>query len=283
MKIIILGDGITNNKMRAPIMPYQPIFFRCVLRSCVLLACVCLSFEPALAQPTGREVAQQVFDRYVGEDAFSRQVMELIPADGRKRVREIDISAANRGGVRSTLLRFTSPADIQGTGFLAIEDGQGGTEQFLYLPALKRTRRIVADQKGRSFVNTDFTYEDMQRRPVDDSEHVIVGEETLDGVSCWILESRPKPGTESQYSQVRAWVAKDMLLSLRVDFFASGQEPVKRFTVLQLESFQNIWTETKVSMEDLGSGHKTILETIKIEYNTGLPDAAFTQQALENW
>jgi len=246
----------------------------------VVLAC-CLSLSSAMAQPSGMELAQSIHDRYVGEDMTSHQTMELIPAKGQTRVRELEITAADRGGLRRSLLRFTAPADIQGTGFLTLEDGQGGTEQFLYLPALKRTRRIVSGQKSRSFVNTDFTFEDMERRPVENSEHVITGEASLNGVACWILESAPKPQAQSQYTLIRAWVAKEMLLPLVVDFFSGGQEPTKRYTVLQLENIQEIWTETKVSMEDLESGHKTVLETKSIKYNTGIPDSVFTQQALE--
>jgi len=238
---------------------------------------------PAHAQPSGQELAQLVHDRYVGDDSVSRQTMELVPTVGQTRVRQLNISFLEKNGARSTLLRFISPADIQGTGFLAVEDGQGETAQFLYLPALNRTRRIVAGQKSRSFVNTDFTYEDIERRPVDDSEHIIAGDESLNNVRCWVLESRPKTGTTSQYTMVRTWVAQDMLLPLRVDFFAGGETPIKRYAVLQLENIQNIWTEIRVVMEDLSSGHKTTLETTNIQYNTGLSDTVFTQQALERW
>ena len=238
---------------------------------------------PAQGLPAGRDLAQAVFDRDVGEDMTCRQTMELIPASGQPRVRELTIVGADHGGLRRSLLRFTAPADIEGTGFLALEDGQGGTEQFLYLPALKRSRRIVAGQKGRSFVNTDFTFEDMERRPVDDSEHAVTGEEAVEGVACWILESRPKPETESQYVMVRAWVARDMLLPLRVDFFKKGPEPVKRYTVLQLENIQDIWTETKVVMEDLESGHRTVLTTSDVRYDTGVAESAFSIQTLENY
>lgn len=273
----------TNNNKGAFVHSTQHFILRFFGPTCSLAWIAILLSAVAHAQPSGREVAQLVYDRYVGEDAVSRQIMELVPADGQKRVRELTITAADRNGLRRTLLRFTSPADIQGTGFLAVEDGQGGTEQFLYLPALKRTRRIMTGQKSRSFVNTDFTYEDMERRPVDDSEHAIAGEETLNNVPCWILESRPKPGTESQYSLVRAWVAQDMRVTLRADFFAGGQEPVKRFTVRELENIQDIWTETKVVMEDLQSGHATVLATSEIKYNTGVQDSAFAQQALEHW
>lgn len=238
---------------------------------------------PVHAQPSGQELAQLVYDRYVGDNSVSRQTMELVPTAGQKRVRQLDISVLEKTGTRSVLLRFTSPADIQGTGFLAIEDGQGETAQFLYLPALNRTRRIVSGQKNRSFVNTDFTFEDMERRPVDGFEHAIVGDETINNVRCWIMESRPKTGTDSQYTSARTWVAQDILLPLRTDFYANGETPIKRYTVLQIENIQNIWTETKVAMEDLISGHKTTLETTNIQYNTGISDSIFTQQALERW
>jgi hypothetical protein len=264
-------------------MRIHTLFPKHVLFCSILLWSLVYPSLSAHAQPSGQELARQVHDRYVGEDSVSRQTMELASATGQKRVRELNISVLDKGGARSTLLRFVSPADIQGTGFLAIEDGQGKTEQFLYLPALNRTRRIVAGQKSRSFVNTDFTFEDMERRPVDDSEHVILGEESLNNVRCWIMESRPKTGTDSQYTSVRSWVAQDMLLPLRADFFAGGETPIKRYAVLQLENIQDIWTETKVIMEDLLSGHKTTLETTTIQYNTGISDSIFTQQALERW
>jgi hypothetical protein len=264
-------------------MHIRTLFPKCLLACSILFWSFSGQALAAHAQPSGRELAQLVHDRYVGDDSVSGQTMELIPAAGQKRVRQLNVSVLEKKGARSTLLRFTSPADIEGTGFLAIEDGQGETAQFLYLPALNRTRRIVAGQKGRSFVNTDFTYEDMERRPVDDSDHVLVGGESLNNVQCWIMESRPKTGTDSQYSMVRTWVAQDMLLPLRVDFFTDGDAPSKRYLVLQLENIQDIWTETKVVMEDLHSGHKTIMETNKIQYNTGVSDSTFTQQSLERW
>lgn len=271
-----------HSKTETSTMLSFSLFSRCVLLFFILFGCI-LSPVSSQAQPSGQELAQLVYDRYVGEDAISRQIMELISVQGQKRIRELTITSRDHSGNRKTLLRFTSPAEIQGTGFLAIETGQGDTEQFLYLPALKRTRRIMTGQKGRSFVNTDFTFEDMERRPVKDSEHAVIGEEVLGGVQCWILESRPKPDKESQYTSVRAWVAREMLVPLRTDFYGDGKEPIKRYTVLQLENIQDIWTETKVVMEDLESGHKTVMETLEIKYNTGIPDNAFTQQALENW
>ncbi|GAB6059696.1 hypothetical protein JCM31598_28130 [Desulfonatronum parangueonense] len=187
------------------------------------------------------------------------------------------------GPIRKTFMRFTAPADISGTGFLSIEDGRGATEQFIFLPALNRTRRIAASQKGRSFVNSDFTYEDMERRPVDDSEHQLTGSETLEGVATWILESRPKPDSDSQYGLLRIWVAQELDVPLKIDYFDRQDQHIKQYRVLRLEDIQGIWTETEVVMEDLTSGHSTILKTKEIRYNLGLADSLFTQQNLENW
>lgn len=233
--------------------------------------------------PAGRELAQQVHDRDVGQDSRAQVRMELISARGQSRVREMEVLSREDGPILMTFIRFTSPADISGTGFLSIEDGQGGTEQFLYLPALNRTRRIAATQKGRSFVNTDFTYEDMERRPVDDSEHAITDSETIEGVDTWVLESRPKAASDSQYALIRLWVAKDLFVPLKIDFFDHRDQHVKQYRVQRLENIQGIWTETMVIMEDLTTGHGTVLETLHIEYNIGLPESLFTQQNLENW
>ncbi|TVQ98189.1 MAG: outer membrane lipoprotein-sorting protein [Desulfovibrionales bacterium] len=230
-----------------------------------------------------KQIAQRVYDRDVGQDSQSRMTMELISARGQHRIRELTVLVRDDGPIRKTFMRFTAPADINGTGFLSIEDGQGGTEQFLYLPALNRTRRIATAQKNRSFVNTDFTFEDMERRPVDDAEHAITGTESLGGVDAWILESHPKPTSNSQYGKVRIWVAQDIFVPLKIDFFDKQEQHIKQYRVLQLERIQEIWTETKVVMEDLGTGHRTILEIHSIHYNSGLPESLFTRQNLEAW
>jgi Outer membrane lipoprotein-sorting protein len=261
-------------------MPLPSLIFRHLALS---VLCFLALASAGQAQPSGQDLAQAVHDRPVGQDVTALQTLELIDPGGQRRIREMSLTGADDSGLRRTMLRFTVPADIAGTGFLAIEDSNGETEQFLYLPALKRARRIVSGQKGRSFVNTDFTFEDLERRPVNESEHVVTGETAVREMPCWILESRPKPGTESQYTLVKTWVAKDSAVPLQVDFYGKGPEPIKRYTVQQLENIQDIWTETQVSMEDLLSGHKTTLATREVTYNKGIAHTAFTTQMLEKW
>lgn len=232
---------------------------------------------------SGTQLAQRVYDRENGDDSLARATMELISKGGRKRVRNHTIYIKDYGSPRKTLIRFHSPADIEGTGFLSVEKEGGDTEQFLYLPALRRTRCVVSSQKARRFVNTDFTYEDMERRPVEDSDHQIVGEERIGSTDCWVLESRPKKEADSQYSLIKSRIAKKIYVPLLVEYFDKKGNLMKKYRVNKLENIQNIWTETELIMEDLPKKHRTILRTMNIVYNTNLNDRIFTRRNLENW
>ena len=125
------------------------------------------------AEISGKELAQKVFDRNRGQSSVSKAQMILVDKNENKRKRHFTSKRVLADGLERQLIRFTSPADIEGTGFLTIEKQGYETEQFLFLPALRRSRRIVTSQKSHRFVNSDFTYEDMERHPVDDYVYAI--------------------------------------------------------------------------------------------------------------
>ncbi len=150
---------------------------------------------------TGYQIARQVFDRNRGNNSISTATMVLVNKKGKKRTRTFTNSRILENGLEKQIIRFTSPADIDGTGFLTIEKTGYETDQFLYLPALRRTRRIVSSQKSHRFVNTDFTYEDMERHPVDNYLYILKGEKIVGNLECYQLETRPKKNVISQYSK----------------------------------------------------------------------------------
>ncbi len=235
------------------------------------------------AELTAREIAQDVYDRNLGDDVSTVAVMELISKNGHIRSRKFTIQSKDYGSVIKQLIRFTSPADIAGTGFLAQENDNGGTEQFLYLPALGRTRRIVSTQKGRSFVNTEFSYEDMQRRPVDEWEHELSGSAEINGINCYIITSTAKEDTETAYSRVKSWVAKGFFMPMRVEFSNRKDEKTKVYRVLKLKDIQGIMTATEVIMENLIKNRKTIIKSSSVAYNRNLNDNIFSKRFLEEW
>ena len=248
-----------------------------------IFVCTLCMTDVALCQPTAEQIAEQVYDRNLGEDMQLIGVMELISPKGHTRTREFISLRKDTNGERKQLIRFTAPADIKGTGFLTIEkEGSSKTEQHLYLPALKRTRRIVASQKGRSFVNSDFTYEDMQRHPVAEW-HYQLGE-TADVLShgCYLLTATAKENTETQYSKIVSWVEKDNFIPLKIVFWDKRNRQTKTYLVLSFKLIDGIATETEILMEDRLSGHQTRLTNRQIRYNSGLANRLLTTRALES-
>ena len=232
---------------------------------------------------SGQELAQQVFDRENGDDVTAQMKMILVNKLGRERVREFIFNSKDYGTRIKQFNRFLSPADIKDTGFLSIEKDGEETEQFLYLPSQRRSRRIVSSQRSRSYVNSDFSYEDMERRPVEDFEHIISGEETIGNINCYILESKPKDGVETQYGRIKKWIDLQKSMPIYIEYFDKKDKLIKKYRVVTFEKVENIWTEMEIVMEDLKRKHKTVLKVDKIAYNTGLDDEIFTRHYLENF
>ncbi len=241
------------------------------------------SFNAGSEEISGHALAQKVFDRDRGNDSLSTAQMVLVNKAGNKRARQFTSSRILEGELESQMIRFTSPADIDGTGFLTIEKPGWETEQFLYLPALRRTRRIVSSQKSQKFVNSDFTYEDMERHPVDDYEYRITGSKEISGMDCYELETRPKEGVNSQYALTISYISKQSLVPVLVKYFDEKEQHIKTYTVMKLEQIQGIWTESMASMANLKEGHKTYIKILNISYNKGIDPQTISRKELENY
>ncbi|MFO7912928.1 MAG: outer membrane lipoprotein-sorting protein [Desulfotignum sp.] len=232
---------------------------------------------------TGKQLAEDIFHRDRGENSVLTSQMVLVDKNDNKRVRQFISKRIQEKELERQIIRFTSPADIEGTGFLTIEKPGWETEQFIYLPALRRTRRIVTSQKSHRFVNSDFTYEDMERHPVDDYTYKITGSQTIGGVACHAMETRPKEGVPSQYSLTQSLITKESLVPVLVKYFDKKGDHIKTYKVLKLEKIQNIWTEILINMEDHEREHNTYIQIDSITYNTDIDKADISRNSLENY
>ncbi len=247
-----------------------------------LLAALALAASAA-ADEAGSRLAQRVYDRPDGDDATSAVTMTLTEAGHSPRVRNMILyrhSAAD--GEVSTLIRFTDPADIAGTGLLTLDAADGSSNQWIYLPALQRVRRVDSNRKGGRFVNSDYYYEDLRDRKPNMDAHRVLGRERIDGVECEVLESVPAEAGNSVYRRRLSWIDPESLLPLRIDFFEKdAAQPSKRLLVHKRERIQGYWTVLESTLTDLASGHQTRLAASRVLYDRGLPARLFSSQALE--
>lgn len=236
------------------------------------------------SDPDARALAQAVHDRPDGGDAVMKVTMTLAE-DGRSpRVRGmVTYRRETAEGDIHTLIRFTDPADIAGTGLLTHDLAAGDSNQWIYLPAMKRVRRVDSNRKGGRFVNSDYYFEDLRTRQVDMDAHRLVGRGTAAGVECELLESIPVDADNSVYRKRLSCIDRDTLLPMRVDFFENNvNTPSKRLEVVRYEQIQGYWTVRESVMRDLEKAHETRLITEQVLYDQGLPDALFGTRALED-
>jgi hypothetical protein len=236
----------------------------------------------AVEQMDARTILQRVYDRDDGKDSYAKVDMLITDRSGITQSRSMVSAVKDFGPLSKSYIRFTSPASIDGTGFLSWQVEGKDDEQFLYLPELGRERRIASSQKDGDFVNTDFTFEDMQKRIVDKDAHTLLREEKMGAYECWVIESVPIDPKSSQYKRWVTWVPKGIYLPLRVDYYTRIlRQPTKILTTRRLEKISGIWTAKEVEMKNYERNTMTVLRTNEIKYNKGLPDRMFTRAYLK--
>ncbi|MES2839810.1 MAG: outer membrane lipoprotein-sorting protein [Pseudomonadota bacterium] len=236
---------------------------------------------PAFADE-GAKLAQRVHDRPDGKDSTSVVSMSLTEEGKPARVRGMLVFRASAtGGQVSTLIRFTDPADIQGTGLLTIDGADGVSNQWIYLPAMQRVRRVDSNRKGGRFVNSDYYFEDLRDRKPTMDAHRLLGRERVGDTDCEMLESVPVDAGNSVYVRRVSWIDPKSLLPLRIDFFErNADQPSKRLLVVKREQIQGYWTVMDSTLNDLASGHQTRLTVGRVLYDRNLPESLFTSRAL---
>jgi len=241
----------------------------------------------AATAPSGLAIMQAVDNREDGDDLKQTMTQTLIDRNGNRRVRHMVSFRKDYGKDKKMILFFTEPANIRDTALLTFDydDPAKDDDQWLYLPALQRVRRISAADRGDYFMGTDFTFEDMKQTPeLSDYHWKLLGSATIDGHDCWKVEGRPVSDDVLRmlgYSRMVQYVGKDNDFSLRVDYWDRSGAPLKRMRVRKLVQIQGIWTPLKIEMDNSRSGHKTVLEFSDQHYNSGLRSRLFTQRTLK--
>lgn len=244
----------------------------------ILMCSMVAMVQPLDAEPMdGPTLAQRVYDREVGEDAQATVQMLLIDKRGNKRFRTMVTYRKDYGRTSKSYTRFTSPADIDGTAFLTWENEDRDDDQFLYLPALKRVRRIVSSQKSNRFVNTDYTYEEFDSRKPEEDTHRLLGSEKFMERDCWMIESVPKDLKNTQYGKRVSWIVKDIDLIVRTEYYDKRGRQIKEFIARSIKKIDGIWTAIETDMRDLKRRHRTLMRTTDIKFNRGVSDRVFTR------
>ena len=262
-----------------------------------LIALVTLQPAAGVQKLTADDIARRVQDRDSGRDSRASMRMKLFDRQNRPRERALTLTSLRGRGNPGTpptapdgdrlLIRFTYPNDIRGTGFLVWEHPKGEDERFLFLPSLGRVRRIAGSEAQESFVGSDFTYEDIGGRELDEYTYSIVDENASwtpgsGGAArpAWRLESRRKDAS-AEFPRVVSLVLKDTFVVVEAEIYNRRNEKQKQYTVGRLDQIEGIWTAMDASMTNAREKTRTELAIEKMDYNVGLTEADFSRRELE--
>ena len=244
-----------------------------------------------VTQNSAYDIAKRVQDRDTGRDSRVSMRMTLVDRRGRERQRALIIKGMRGGAGRPvpgdrTLLHFTLPNDIRGTGFLVWEHPNADDERFLYLPSLGRVRRIAGSEAQESFVGSDFTYEDIGGRELEDYTYALLADNETwtapDGSRHAVcrLESKSRKA-DARFPRVVSLIRKDLDIAVQAEIFNRRNERQKLFEAKRIEKIDGYWTVTSMTMSDAAEGTRTDLLVEKAEYNIGLKPDDFSRVQLE--
>ncbi len=236
----------------------------------------------AIFAETGLDIMKKVEARPKPKTTKQTTTMTLIDKRGKERVRSVLGYTKDFGDVKKSVMVFQKPHNIKGTGFLSYsyDDMNKDDDSWLYIPALKKAKRISGSKKNGTFMGTDFTYNDMGSRSIEEDTHTLVKEEKLNGKDCWVIESKPKKKGDA-YSRFISWIRKDNLIAEKVEFYDKKDDLLKVLTNSNFEKMGEIWIVKKMEMNNVQEKHKTIIDLSDIELNCEVKDSYFTVASLE--
>lgn len=225
----------------------------------------------------------EVKDRPDGDTRYSEMTMKLINKRGKSRVRKLKSYSMDIGKDKKTIMFFEYPGDVKGTGFLTWDYDEIGKndDKWLYLPAMKKNRRISgASAKKDFFMGTDFTYDDMGSRNVDEDQHQLTKEEVIDGQDCWVIESTPVD-TRDIYSKKISWIRKDCLVAVRVEYYDKQSKLHRVLELSEIVQADGFWIAKKLHMKNVQTNHQTLILIENPQYNIDIDENDFTVSKLE--
>ena len=259
------------------------------LAICIVMCLITVTGSGMAAELSGRAIADRSFEatRLAGAEAVS--VMTIIDEKGRERVRKIAqvTKLYDNGDTEKKLVRFLSPPEVKGTGLLTFDYKDKDDDIWLYMPALRKTRRIISSEKAKNFMGSEFSYADMSPPTFDDFEINRLGEEDVDGTPCWIIEWIPKNddiADENGYSKKISYVGKEDYVIRKSVYYDLDGDLWKELSVKEVrevDTTNHKYRPIHMVMNNKQNDRQSILLIEQIQYNPNVKDEYFTTRYLE--
>ncbi len=250
----------------------------------ILLWCLSAQVAAETYEEKGLHIYTEADNRDSGFKDFTADMeMVLKNRHGQKstrliRVRTLEVE--NDGDKSLTI--FDSPRDVKGTAFLNYTHKKDDDDQWLYLPALKRVKRISSRNKSGSFMGSEFAYEDISSQEIEKYTYRWLKDETLDGRECFVVERYPVDTKNTGYTRQVAWIDKDEYRQRKVEYYDRKESHLKTLQFFEYNRYlDRFWRAGKMVMVNHQSGKSTDLSWKNYKFQAGLKARDFSKNSLK--
>lgn len=237
---------------------------------------------PAFGQADAKAIMAGVYEQDTSRDVTLRATLDVTDKDGHTVRKRFVLRRVGSFGNGKTLVRFTDPAEIRGVALLSINEPGAPPRQWIYTPATERARSVSPRERSEPFAGSDFTYEDIAERSLDDFTYKILpAEDIIENHKTYKVEATPVTPERSQYKYIYYWVAQDVPCILHAEMYGPDGMKLREMHASGLRKAEGIWGARRTEMRTIPEGTKTVLTIDEIHFNTGLDEALFTPEALE--
>lgn len=255
---------------------------RILRQAAVLTAIVCFSSAPGFcASPDARKIMEDVYSQDTSRGTSMRASFEVFDKTGKRTKKDFTYRRLGAPGDSKTLVVFTAPEEIRGVALLSINQRGVSDRQFMYIPATQRVRSVVPQERSARFLGTDFSFEDIEERVLDDFTYRQISDtEIIDGHKTYKIEATPADPSRSQYKYIYYWVAQDVPVILHAEMYDAQGREVRVLHASQIKRVSGISGARRTEMSSPLAGTRTVLTIDEAKFNLTLDENLFKPENL---
>jgi len=250
----------------------------------LLIAILLLASALGLYAQDAESIIRASRDRIKADTVSTRSRMVISAKDGSTTERILDQFSKDGPKGSRTIIEFKSPSNIAGTRFLTMENPGNPDDRWIFLPELRKVRRVAASEGSGSFMGTDFSFDDISSmsRGAELDTHTLLREENFGGNACYVVQSVPK-NSSYQYSKMISWVTKDSKITSKIELYdkKNTSSPVKTVEMSGIKEIQGRSTVTVTKITTHAAGTSTTINMDIYKYDDPIPEKVFTTEYLE--
>ena len=244
----------------------------------ILISCTVTAQNP-------KDISRKSADAIALGSMEMTTTLKIMDAKGNTRSRTLNMASKKFGDVTKMMMKFTDPADVKGTSILIFDYEDRADEMWIYMPALKKTRRVVSNEKGKNFMGSEFTNTDMSKPNIDDFDYKIISSENINGKACHVIEATPVSTEAAQsngFSKKVSYIDKDNFLCYKIEYYDLKNKLLKTQIIgdyRPVEGGNYFYYEMEMKNEQ--NGRKSVLKTDKFKAQSQMSEAQFSSSNLD--